>query len=153
MIDARQLHYLQAMELPVWLLRQQDAATAGEPPMLHVGPGSGSLLLICAGPELTATPLAADLARSLLAPPVWAWPDLDESAGVPLAEAVAERLLTAVVVFGQDLSMRLFAGAAPRNLGSACIVVLPALQELLSDPQARRNCWRALLAAGLTTRA
>lgn len=153
MIDARRLQYLQAMELPVWLLRRQDEAGAGEPARLHIGPGNGSLLLLCSEPGETATPLAADLVRSLSAVPVWGWPDSDGSAGVALAEAVAERLLTGVAVFGMALSQQVFASVAPATLGSARVVVLPALQELLSDPLARRSCWRTLLAAGLTARA
>ena len=153
MIDARRQQYLQAMELSVWLLRQQDEAGSGEPASLHIGPGNGSLLLVCSEPGETATPLAADLVRSLPAVPVWAWPAVDGNAGVSLAEAVADRLLTGVAVFGTELSQRVFASAAPGTLGSARVVVLPALQELLSDPLARRSCWRALLAAGLTARA
>ena len=110
--------------------------------------GNGSCLLVCAGPEQSATPLASDLARVLGATPVWAWPSEDPDSGA-LAQAVDDRLFTSVVVFGAGLAARVCGGEPPASCGSAQLLVGPDLEELLTQADARRQCWAVLRAGGL----
>jgi hypothetical protein len=162
-MDERSLQYLAAMQVPVWVLRNSadgagEVETAGDvghastgPLTLYLGPGSGGLLLVCEEASMSASALAADLARALPEPPVWAWPDA-QAPHNPLEGIVRERLLTGIAVLGSGLATRCFPGCVPTTLGSARVVELPSIAELLADPQARRRCWQALLAAGLTAR-
>lgn len=147
-MDALHLQYLEAMRVPVWVLRKPLAAVQGQSPRLHLGPGNGALLLVCGEPGESATMLAADLARALPEPPVWAWPEAGEG-GCLLGEAVRDRLLTGIAVCGQDVARSLFTGEPPSAMGSARVVVLPSMARLSADPDARRDCWRALLSAGM----
>ncbi|MGD8346475.1 MAG: hypothetical protein PVI83_04475, partial [Lysobacterales bacterium] len=71
MNEARRRAYLEAMGFDVWVQKPP-------PPLenrLVVGPGRGNTLLICATPELSASKLAADIARAVGGEPAWAWPD------------------------------------------------------------------------------
>lgn len=162
MTEARRRQYLEALGIPVWVMRGSPApgaaapepasaipATAAESPCrLHIGPGDGAVLLVCATAAHGASVLASDLARALAVAPVLAWPT--QTAGAPaIPAAVAERLLTAAVVCGPGLARSVFGGAAPETLGAACVLVLPALEEMESDPAARRSAWQSLVAAGL----
>lgn len=162
-MNQRQLHYLQAMGVEVWLPRGgppvgNPAQSPAQPVEqgrqalpgvgLRLGPGNGSCLLVCAGPEQSATPLASDLARVLGATPVWAWPSEDPDSGA-LAQAVDDRLFTSVVVFGAGLAARVCGGEPPASCGSAQLLVGPDLEELLTQADARRQCWAVLRAGGL----
>lgn len=149
-MDALQLQYLQAMRIPVWVPRVAAGLEAEGAVCLHVGPGSAPVLLVCAEAGHSATTLASDLARALGGAPAWAWPDVPGEGS--LEETVRERLLTGIAVFGADLARRLFGGSPPASLGTARVVVLPAMDELLADPGARRGCWKLLLESGLAAR-
>ncbi len=151
MNEARRRAYLEALGLPVWVLR--DAAPAEEAPSapaagLRVCPGSGGTMLVCGGAAETSSVLAADIVRAVGGDPAWAWPERGEGKGTPVSDAVDERLLTAVVVFGAALADEVFGGEAPGTVGSARVVVAPRLSAVATDPKARRTLWRLLLEAG-----
>jgi hypothetical protein len=158
-----QIRYLRALGIDVWVLRrppesggpaaESDAESSlgdrptdeprGASPWV-IGPGNGSLLLLCGSPEEAASPLATDIARCLNGEPVWGWPAPGRGAeGVPLEAAIRERLFTGVLVFG---------GAARENTpavsGSARLLRVPAIFDLARDPHARRALWARLRATG-----
>ena len=149
-MDAQRLEYLDRLGIPVWVPRAgNDAETTVEPTepsathdRLVMGPGEGAQLWLCAGEDVPATRLAADLARCLHEAPVWAWPG-DAEGAVSLEAAVDARLFTAIVVLGEAP-----AGVGER-IGSARVVTLPSLAALQRDAGARREAWRTLAANGL----
>jgi len=149
--EARRRAYLEALGLPVWVLRDGGA---GEAPAtaagarLRICPGSGGTLLVCGSAAETASTLAADIVRAIGGDPAWAWPEREEGVGDSLAEAVSERLLTAIVVFGVTLADEVFGGDAPAAVGSARVVVAPRMAALGAEPGARRTLWRQLVEAG-----
>ena len=141
MIEAQRRAYLEAMDISVWL--QKPAAADRN--RLIIGPGSGGTLLVCSQAEESATPLASDICRYLGGQPAWAWPDLVESAqSLTLENAIDEFLFTRVLLFGQSLASRLFSGQIEKIPGSASVVVVPDLDELVVSAEARRNLWRQL---------
>jgi len=112
--------------------------------------GSGSCLYLCGAGDDTAGDLASDLGRVLPKAPVWGRLD-PEGDGVPLEAAIAERLFTHVVVFGEAQARLVFDGDAPERLGPARITVAPDLGRLARDAEARKRCWFALRSAGCVT--
>lgn len=147
MNEARRRAYLEAMGFDVWLSRHAEAAAgAGAgPARLVIGPGAGSTLLVCPGPEAIAGKLAADIARAVGNDPVWAWPDPDAGAqGPTLAEAVGDRLFTRLLVFGESLAGAVFGASAPEVMGSSAVGVAPALDDLDASAEARRALWRLI---------
>lgn len=161
MIEKRQHAYLEAMNIPVWVARQQPATLVEPPPVtvqaaadktasqgLKLGPGSDGVLLVCASGSDAASKLANDIARVLPKTPVWGWPDSDDSAVTP-ADAVNENLFTCVAVFGEALGQLLFGQQVPAALGSATVVILPAMSELTSNADARRKLWVELCRSGM----
>lgn len=113
---------------------------------LVVGPGNGSLLLICDGPADTSLPIAADIARCLAEEPVWGWPaDSASAPGVPLEETVRDRMFTGVLAFGEAAAAA--AGDTDKGVrGSARILRAASMAELAADPAARRTLWSQLRA-------
>ena len=94
----RQQAYLDAMDIPVWSLREPlmpEVKVVEKLARLKLGPGSGGGLLICAVDSESAGRLANDINRVLGGGPVWAWPFLDDGA-VDLNRAVQENLFTTV---------------------------------------------------------
>ncbi|MEM1411130.1 MAG: hypothetical protein AAGH19_02145 [Pseudomonadota bacterium] len=118
---------------------------------ITLGPGKGSCLFLCAPGDDESSALASDLARVLGEPPVWAHLASDQS-GQPLELAIAERLFTQVVVFGEAAARLVFDGAPPPTCGPARVTVVDALTRLGRDAGARRSCWMAFKAAGLVPR-
>ena len=185
-MDRRQQAYLEAMDIPVWVARQQPQAAVdhqasetvaghatevvaqqtteavGQQPSpavaqpqptalaqgLKLGPGSGGILLVCAKDRDSASKLGNDIARVLPNNPVWAWPDNNESAVSP-NEAVNENLFTCVAVFGDALAQLLFDKQVPSAIGSAKLVVLPAMSELESSAGARQQLWVEFCRSGM----
>jgi DNA polymerase III psi subunit len=154
MNQPRQQQYLEALDIPAWVRKEYvtgsksgfEAVASG---LLTLGPGSGHLLLVCGDLNEPASRLAADIARSLVSEPVWAWPaeDSTESGGQAPADietTVREYLFTSVVVLGDALAESLFSGDVPETLGSARVVSAPAMAELASSPAARMALWDAL---------
>jgi hypothetical protein len=117
------------------------AAIAGR---VVLGPGAGSTLLLCGKPGEAATALAADISRSLGSEPVWSWPAQDESEpGIPLEQAIEERLFTRVLVFGRDL-LAPAADPAVQVIGSARLIRVDSIPLLVKSGAARRALWLAL---------
>jgi len=153
MNEARRRAYLEAMGFDVWVSKHAAAAagaeTAAGPARLVIGPGAGSTLLVCPGPEAIAGRLAADIVRAVGSDPVWAWPDPDAATqGPTLADAVGDRLFTRLMVFGESLADALFGGPAPEVLGSSAVGVAPGLDDLAERPEARRALWRLICGRG-----
>lgn len=160
------------MNIPVWVARHHPEAAASQLKMgadaqvsvpavaepvlpkktvsqgLKLGPGSDGILLICARDSDSASKLANDIARVLPKNSVWGWPDSDDSAIAPYA-AVNENLFTCVAVFGGALAQLLFDKQVPAALGSATVVILPAMSELESSSDARRKLWFELCRSGM----
>lgn len=149
MNEARRLAYLEALEIPVWM--QRDEAPAAGPAGLQLGPGSSGLLLICAHQEQPASALANDIVRVLPETPVWAWPELS-GGGQPIATVVDEFLFTTVLVFGQGLAAQVLGKSLPERVAQARLVPVPALDKLAGDATARKQLWRTLCQQGLVTR-
>lgn len=148
-MNGRHAAYLEAMDIPVWVRKElagavrRNAASA-----LHLGPGSGPLMLLCREAADTAGRLAADITRVLAHPPVWAWPAPD-GAGPSVEAAVNEHLFTCLVVFGAETARAAFGRSAPDTVGPARVLVAPGLEELAGDPAERMRFWNALCSARL----
>ncbi|NNL96466.1 MAG: hypothetical protein HKO64_12665, partial [Xanthomonadales bacterium] len=142
MIAARQKAYLDAMNIPVWVLRS-TAEASNSACAVQLGPGSGQVLLLCASREHSAGKLASDIARALRIEPVWGWPVDDPSCPL-LAESVGERLFTHIVVFGSDAELSGFGGPASELLGSAAVIRAPAMPDLRQSAAERRKLWAQL---------
>jgi len=123
---ARRHAYLRALGLDPLVLRSSPEYDLGERPepaeasesstpalhSLNLGPGNGSILLVCNNPAEAATRLATDIARSLDSEPVWCWPiPADPGRGLTLQQIIEQRLFTRVLIFGQQ------AGAGTGNSG------------------------------------
>jgi DNA polymerase III psi subunit len=138
MIESRRLAYLDAMGFDLWSAKPPEP----EIDRLLLQPGEGRVLLICDGPDATATRIAADISRALAADVVWAWPD--PSAGpesLTLEQAVDQYLFTRAILFGAGLGHSLFRGDAPLATGSARITVSDSLDELAVRGEAKRAFW------------
>jgi DNA polymerase III psi subunit len=118
---ARRHAYLQALGLDPLVLRVSpengivacsEGAAASEsrgPGLqnLHLGPGDGSILLVCNSPAEAATRLATDIARSLDSEPVWSWPmPAQTGQGLTLQQIIEQRLFTRVLIFGNKAATR-----------------------------------------------
>jgi DNA polymerase III psi subunit len=149
MNEATRRAYLEALDIPVWIRKEHAEALAAEPvSLLRAGPGSGQVLLVCNAQEEPASRIAADVSRALGAEPVWAWPE-DGAGGHALADLVADRLLTAVVIFGKGLAAGLLGSGEAERLGSARVLLAPGFDELAGRPQARRALWDVIRRGGL----
>lgn len=103
----------------------------------------GRCLLLCGDGEEAGTALAGDLARCLRGGAVWGWPEPDGGHST-FSEAFRQSAPAALIVFGEALARTAFAGEAPERVGSAPVLVAPALADLRSSPACRRDCWRLL---------
>ena len=143
--------YLDAMDIPVWSLREPlmpEVEVVENLSRLKLGPGSGGILLICAADSDSAGRLANDINRVLGGAPVWAWPYLDDGA-VDLNSAVQESLFTTVAFFGRELALQFFGGELPAHLNSANLVLLPSMQDIQSQAEARRVLWATFCRSGM----
>ena len=153
MNESRHRAYLEAMDIPVWTMRH---STTPEPvPVecdlsIKLGPGNGGILLICASESEPASKLANDIARSLGTVPVWSWPDSGGESLKP-ATAVDKNLFTTVAVFGTALAGQFFGSQIPASLGSANLVVLPAIPDLETNAEARKTLWSDLCRSGMVS--
>ena len=150
-LSNRQRAYLDAMEVGVWSLRETESVVdfdAEEAPGLKLGPGGGRILLVCAVDIDSASRLANDISRALGNVPVWAWPLADASA-VKISHAVEENLFTTVAFFGSDLAGQFCGSGLPANLNSAKLVVLPAMQDLNNQAEARQLLWATFCRSGM----
>jgi hypothetical protein len=129
MIESRRRAYLEALGFDVWITRPPPP----QPGRLVVSPDPSATLLVCGVPEDSATRIA------------WAWPDTGGGEGsVSLADAIADRLITRVILFGPEPARWLFRGGIPEVLGSAAIAAAPGLDELAGRGSAKQSLWRLL---------
>jgi hypothetical protein len=111
-----------------------------------IGPGAGNTLLLVAKSDEAGTALAADISRSLDCEPVWCWPAGNGSVpGIPLEQAIEERLMTRILVFGPGL---VAPGADPavRVFGSAQMIQTDPVPVLIGNGSSRRALWSELSA-------
>jgi hypothetical protein len=141
MIESRRRAYLEALGFDVWITRPPPP----QPGRLVVSPDPSATLLVCGVPEDSATRIAGDVVRALGGEASWAWPDTGGGEGsVSLAEAIADRLITRVILFGPEPARWLFRGGIPEVLGSAAIAAAPGLDELAGRGSAKQSLWRLL---------
>jgi DNA polymerase III psi subunit len=153
MISSRHQAYLEAMDIGVWCLREgilpETPATASSPG-LKLGPGGGGILLVCAVDSDSASRLASDIGRAMGSNPVWAWPCTDANASL-LPKAIEDNLFTTVAIFGEELAGTFFDGELPASLNAANIVLLPAMQDIQNNADARKLLWGALCRSGMVS--
>ena len=138
MIESRRRAYLDAMGFDLWSVKPPPH----EFDRLLLQPGEGSTLLICDGPDATATRIAGDISRALAGDVVWAWPDPEAGSQSPtLEQAIGQNLFTHAVLFGAGLVRSLFSGDAPLVSGSARITVSDSLDELAVRGKAKQALW------------
>lgn len=153
-MDARRLAYLDAMGIDVWRPRRKPlpAAPADSAPPIAVAGGGGDILCVARTAAESDLKLAADISHAMRSPPVWAWPT-DRPAGdgeaMTVQGAVAERLLTRILVFGDDLAQLLFVGGAPEVIAGARVHVVPDLERLGHDREAKRILWSVMCEHGI----
>lgn len=156
-MDARRMAYLDAMGIDVWVPRGASAQQAVPGPEVGVapapvsatagvclGPGQGEILCIAASAKQAHMKLATNISGAMRSAPVWAWPtqSIEESGGyATVAEAVGDRLITRVLVFGAELAESLLGEQAPDTIGTAKLHVVPAMEALESDVEAKRALW------------
>lgn len=147
MTESRRRAYLDAMGFELWAVKPP----APEHDRLLFQPGEGATLLICDGPEATASRIASDIARALDGDAVWAWPDPEGRPDSPtLEEAVGQRLFTRVVLFGAALERLLFRGGPPPVIASAAVSRCGALDEIAVRGSAKQALWERLNPADAT---
>lgn len=147
-MNQAQLRYLEAMEIEVWVARGAPVDGQAATPLFRLGPGSSAQLFICRDNEFSSGRLAADIMRSLAEQAVWAWPASDAE-GVPAADLIDDRLITSVVVFGEDLAVQLFGRPVPETLGTARLIVVADPDSLARESSERRELWQTFLDHGL----
>ena len=152
MMDARRLAYLDAMGIDVWVPRSEKGAVAtGAQARIQLGEGRGDLLCIAPDPRQAGLKLAADISRAMRSPPVWAWPSSgDDVAGdTDIESAVAEGLFTRILVFGREAAELLFGPDCPEVVSTARVHIVPGLDRLGSDREAKRALWSLMLEEGI----
>jgi len=143
MIESRRRAYLEVMGYDIWSARLPET----ESNRLHIQPGEGDTLLVCASPDAATSVFADDVTRALGERVVWAWPDReDRPESVTLEDAVGQFLFTQVVLFGRGLMRHLFKGDAPVVLGSARLLVTAELDDLAVVGTAKREFWNQVSA-------
>ena len=146
MIETRKRAYLEAMGFDVWVSRPPEP----EPDRLVVGPGQGSTLLVCSGPEHSSSKLGGDISRILGGAPVWAWPDTEGSAERPsLEQAVTDSLFTRVIVFGAETARLLLGKNVPEVIVSSTVAVAADFEELATRGTAKQELWSLIRGQGL----
>lgn len=109
-----------------------------------IGPGNSNTLLLCSSADEAATVLAADIARSLDCEPVWSWPVQGTTdQGIPLAQAIEERLFTRLVVFGHGLLGNNGETGLPL-IRSARIIQAESIPVLARNGLSRKVLWQQL---------
>jgi len=159
MMDARSLAYLEAMGIDVWSPRSGPRVDFGDgspaPPgarPIRLGDGEGDILCIGRTREEASEKLAIDISRAMRNAPVWSWPDLESGQGedsLCLEDAVKERLVTRILVFGNELAAILFGPIVPDVIVTARVHIVPGLDRLDRDRDAKRSLWRLMNEQGI----
>lgn len=154
-MDARRLAYLDALGIDVWVPREvRESAEVGGPALV-LGAGDGDVLCVVASDEEGGLDLVRDIGRAMRSTPVWAWPAGAPGFGaeaVSLEEAVADRLFTRMLVFGEGVASALFGSRRPDYLGTARVHFVPGVARLGSDREAKRVLWALMQEHGIAAR-
>lgn len=145
-MDSRSLAYLDAMGIEVWQPRGTSAEENTDSGALEIviGAGDGDILCIVESGSEARLRLAADIGGAMRCSPVWAWPsESSEQSGelLTVQAAVSEKMLTRILVFGEDLAARIFGPEIPTVLSAARVHVVPGLVALKEDRNAKRVLW------------
>ena len=130
--------------------RVRDTAPGDAHAGVILGSGKGSCLFLAGTEADESSALASDLARTLATSPVWARL-ADGGEGQRLELAIAERLFTHVVVFGEAAARLVFGASIPETCGPARVTVVDDFPRLATDAGARKSCWLAMKAAGVVS--
>lgn len=154
MIDARRLAYLDAMDIDVWVPRSEKSPDAGQDDSgrLVLGQGEGDILCLVGTGEEAALKLAADIGGAMRCAPTWGWPVGSPGYGaevVSLENAVSDRQITRVLVFGEGVASAVFGASRPDTVGTARIHLVPGIESLGSDRAAKRELWELMLEQGI----
>lgn len=155
MMDARRLAYLDAMDIDVWVPRGKKTPDAGQDdsgPRLELDEGEGDILCLVGTAEEAALRLAADIGRAMRCAPTWGWPVGSPGYGaeiVSLENAVSDRQITCVLVFGEGVASAVFGALRPDTVGTARIYLVPGIESLGSDREAKRKLWELMLEQGI----
>lgn len=158
MIDQTQLAYLDAMGIEVWVPRVDEpgkaAAEHGMPIQVFApGPGMDSdILCVVENQSQAALRLAVDIGRAMRSEPIWTWPDYGEADGakpMPLDDVLHDRMTTQALVFGSALAAQLLGEPPPDCIGAAKIHIVPSLDELAGDRDAKRILWALMREQGI----
>ncbi|NIQ94186.1 MAG: hypothetical protein GWN87_08235, partial [Desulfuromonadales bacterium] len=109
--------------------------------MVSLGGGEGAILCVAGAQDEARLRLALNISNAMEEEPVWAWPAPvtgDEAAGMTLGDAVAERLFTRILVFGGEIAEYLFGAEIPEIIAAARVHVVPGLERLGQDREAKR---------------
>jgi hypothetical protein len=113
-----------------------------------LGPGKSSTLFLCDQSAAAATPIAADISRSLDCEPVWSWPAQDDAKNaMPLKQAIGEGLFTRVLIFGADLLSQ-DDSQDDEIMASARILRTETIRVLTDNARARQQLWSQLAGNG-----
>ena len=150
-MDAQRLAYLDAMGIDVWQPRGAGTESVEEPsePGITVSAGDGDILCVVASKADTALELARGIGSAMRCPPVWAWPSDSDTESLTPADAVREKMLTQVLVFGKELAGQVLGENAPEVISTARVHVVPGLEELARDKDAKRQLWRLMNENGI----
>lgn len=154
-MDARRLAYLDAMDIDVWVPcgeKSPDAGEDGSGPRLVLGEGEGDILCLVGTGEEAALKLAADIGRAMRCAPTWAWPVGSPGFGAEafsLENAVSDRLITRVLVFGEGVASAVFGASRPDTVGTARVHLVPGIERLGSDRAAKHKLWELMLDEGI----
>lgn len=127
-----------------------ETPAAAKAPGLKLGPGGGGILLVCSVDSDSASRLASDIGRAMGSNPVWAWPFTDANT-TQLPNAIEDNLFTTIAIFGDELAGSFFDGDLPASLNAAKIVLLPAMQDIQSSADARKQLWSTLCRSGMVS--
>lgn len=154
MMDSRRLAYLDAMGIDVWQPRGANAPAGPDPngPSIVLGPGDGDILCIVHSESESGLKLAAGIGAAMRCQPIWCWPNGETgqvAEPLTLEGAVSEKMLTRILVFGEELAEQLLGADRPEVISAARVHVVPDMDSISKDQEAKRMLWRLMNEHGL----
>ena len=154
MMDSRRLSYLDAMGIDVWQPRSEDSN--GEhvikAPGIVIGPGDGDILCIVRSASEAELKLAVAIGAAMRCEPIWSWPkgEMEQPGEISTIDcAVSEKMLTRILVFGEDLAESVLGGDTPEVVSTARVHLVPGLDRIAQDQDAKRSLWRLMNEHGI----
>lgn len=153
-MEARSLAYLDAMGIDVWQPRRAAPDDESGPcePQILIGAGDGDILCIVESESETKLKLASDIGAAMRSAPVWSWPSHDPGLAadtMTIANAVSEKMLTRILIFGENLASVIFSSEVPAVVSAARVHVVPGLNDLAQDSGAKRILWALMNENGI----